>query len=88
MKNLLKKMLPALALTLMIGGTVVVSNATSVKKQTIDQWYGLPTSNPTNRIPLDQKPDDLDCDQSNNPCSVHVTDAGEQYFPGGLYTGQ
>lgn len=41
MKSLLKKLLPALALTLMIAGTITASAVGTSKKSLDEQWYGV-----------------------------------------------
>jgi len=84
----LKKLLPALALTLMIAGTLTASAIGTKKTNNLDQWYGLPTTDPLDRVPLSGPPSIDDCDHSNNSCYVHVTDDGEEEYPGGFYTGQ
>lgn len=86
MKSLLKKLLPALALTLMITGTVAATNAgkSSVKE---DGLFGIDEDN--DRIKLDEPPNEQEeCAGFTNVCWLEVQGNIETPHASGPYTGQ
>lgn len=81
--------MPALALTLLVAGTVAASAFTNGKTKAIDETYwGLPQGQGGTRIELPGPPPTTDCDESLNSCYVKVNEEGEEFFPGGLYDPQ
>lgn len=87
MKNLFKKLLPALALTFLIAGTFAASafgNKGNQKATTL--YWGLPSSGPEISLGENQPDPDEDCDQTENSCYYRVVNGGDpQYEAGGFY---
>lgn len=88
MKSLLKKLLPALALTLMIAGTVaasVVNHKATAKQETT--WVGVRDNN--EEVPLDHQPSSLECDQVPSKICFYTIEDNNPPVPtfNGPYTG-
>ncbi|WP_461791548.1 DUF6520 family protein [Pedobacter sp.] len=90
MKINLKKILPALALTVLIASTVAATNAGTISSfKTEGQWYGLPQNQPRQQLDPNTQPNpETDCDGSNHNCAVYVDGDTETPFPGGYYMPQ
>ncbi|WP_461791547.1 hypothetical protein [Pedobacter sp.] len=87
MNNRIKALMPALALTAILGGTFI-ANAMERKNNDIDlTYYGVRSNG--QRVLLDNPPSSSDCDGTNKICYLTVDEEqNEAPFGGGAYIGQ
>lgn len=88
MKNLLKNLLPAMALTLLVAGTVAASaitQKTKAKQETT--WEGIREDEEV--VPLDHAPSNLECDQDPTKVCYYTIEDNNPPVPtfNGPYTG-